>query len=521
MNSITIQQKKSFWQIRNSIQESLETLKNRLPDQERFQISRDIDTIKLGDWNIRRETILQSIFQTAISPIYSHHCIAPDAHITVTAHVKSDGLGDWQHAVRCAMNLIHSSTPLPNPSISIVCTVENLSERVSILRTSPVFSLGIPVVLLSETFGHSSDEEANEKATELVTRADLIIEVAKGTYLTNSRLPLPKSTPKLIVTEYGLTLGDEDTVLGFGPFQKGVLPPQIPEKKPLDHQELEQLLHERSHSPNYAFDFCYLKNRAKQLRFLALSCLASEPNAYIDVICPLAKLPSGEEADLPFIQNILPQLGVRFVSLIKKTKSGLITEEELELQEKGITLRVINPFLITSQDFLKLSSQARLVGCTGDESFSNSLTSLPIYEILPHKKKFFDGLLELLSTYNTMKKAHEFFSAVFNWNLHLNTIETIQALAGLCKNSDTRKQLHSFAQFAETYYCASRSVTHRVIEKITHKRFPELRKKEQETLEEFLKDKFTLAQTYEEIEQTLAKTFSSKFSRALSEQKES
>lgn len=95
--------------------------------------------------------------------------------------------------------------------------------------------------------------------------------------------------------------------------------------------------------------------------------------------------------------NFSPFAHVELVTYDPNGPSTTILYEN-KINPYGKTLRLINPFPLCNADFLRAISLSQLVvGCTGDLSFSEVLSQdkIPFYEVLLHKRPFWNGFIQL------------------------------------------------------------------------------------------------------------------------------
>jgi len=95
--------------------------------------------------------------------------------------------------------------------------------------------------------------------------------------------------------------------------------------------------------------------------------------------------------------EFLKQQGIAKIQIIK-IQEGRVTQEEISLSEKGKALRMINPFPLEQIDFhTLLTCTYPLVGCTGDHSFNEAVSfdRIPFYELRSAKTSFINHLIAL------------------------------------------------------------------------------------------------------------------------------
>lgn len=301
--------------------------------------------------------------------------------IAICGQVHTDGVGDYYHILHTAEQI---KKIFPTVHITIIPQFNHLQLPAA---------LKVPDPSQFDTL-LSLYDEIPQNYLDKIRTADLMLDVSS-----KSHFDKPKN--HLFISEYcdhHFAMGVAEEGLGIGVKDK----PTYQSLDRLSHSPLKSLLFDsqndtqapqRNYTQHHDLYSSYLKRGSyHQMAFLyTVAALSKEsPKPYLDVCIP----------DLDF--SILDMEGLKKFGIGKilsvKWANGQQIEIETVLSSKGKTLRLINPYPLTQEDFyLLMLNSLPPFGCTGDNSISETLSFdlFPFYEIMGVKGSFWDSMIRL------------------------------------------------------------------------------------------------------------------------------
>jgi hypothetical protein len=454
-------------------EEEIEQYCNELIEEERLSISRH-----------------KNIFSIATEHYYDTFDMK-GKKIVITGEVSRDGWGDYFQMWLTAINLAEL---FPESSLS-VCT--DIS-----FRTPPVLS------------------KRCQKAKDLVSAtefqaADLFIGIphaAKYPY------PKPAGKPAFNVEECGFPpVGG--FALGFDPHRWSYV--GLPLTKVSDANSLEELVHvplkayltagKRPFFIGYLkddYDSGTFKFEQRRASFI-LAAAASQANLSgdFDIICALDEL-------MKLDQKALMALNIgRVIALEPDHQGNLIEKQWLEIQPEGKTIRILNAFPLSNDDWMLLLKFCEpLVGCTGDMSFIEVLSNrkIPFYQIMYHKVEFVKQLIKLTGYIyqGQFVKLHKLFKTLLStlsdqYSLKENFSRDCAEI-GKMVDEEFVAEMHNLVDCVQKYYNANEILALRVKRALAQGEHPELKRLEQELLKRWMNEEITLEAACQQLQERVA-----------------
>jgi hypothetical protein len=388
------------------------------------------------------------IFDRTLSHLYKDIPPKFENGVFISAGIAEDGFGDFANLSNVA-NMV--AKEYPDDHIKMSCNFRNFNHM-SVAKPPPHIQKS-PNCESQIYYYHTdpeneedlakNDQMNQEKAEIDCKHASLIINVAATSEAVWNNLSNIRSK-SLIYREYARSKEDIGS-MGFGSFSVGGVFPEIGEKPDMSELQNSQLnkwlfdteISSQEQVKNYFehtnLNFAYIKD-IKSLEY-ALSALTAgiDKEKNVDLITPL---PSRNEAILrinlnPALQQQLLKNGVG--KIIICNKDGQF-EQNLSIDGKGISLRMIDPFPLTGSDFSTVMRNASgPIGCTGDMSLSEVIAmGSPIYYQAPgHKTHTMQMLCELrqFTSNKDNDKVTEYLKRAYVLSNYGNELVVNQSLA--------------------------------------------------------------------------------------------
>lgn len=328
-------------------------------------------------------------FDLATRALYSQ--LSEKLHIdtlVITGHVMGDGLGDFFSMLKTATTL---TTAFPNLKIKVMAHSNDI-ERLQRV---------VPEIPFSVTFF----TDLKELKTALKEQP-CALEIAFPIYTVTDR-----PSHIYLLTEYGCRseMAHRPPVMGLEPHQEGIFinpPTNQTSELSLEDDFINQRLfgttrpsqeEMKAYFADHQLYFGHIpKSMGQQLSFIYTILTQTQQRAQDLTLCIAVddnRTKLGELLDHSFLK----ECGIK--KIISHQKSSSQQEPlEIDIQESGKTVTLINPFPLNHRDISQLLHCSEpLKGCTGDLSFSETIAEgIPFYDIKQHKYDFFSSYTKLV-----------------------------------------------------------------------------------------------------------------------------
>ncbi|MES2122753.1 MAG: hypothetical protein V4492_08270 [Chlamydiota bacterium] len=433
-----------------------------------------------------------------------------DRNVTllITGYVQEDGLGDWAlmlHAARVIQE------KFPSFKIIIGAEVQGLSTRRDRFTSEEVtaFVWGVKDKRMGTVNFEDPDRDRIErdKCIEAASRATMVIELPHTSQ--NSSITFDSvAIPTVRIFESGAVAADLNTLLhmresaapfglGVSTFESGLIwkaPLESDvELSSLEDEWLKNILLDSSRE-DHILHFGYLHYAS--VHFIA-ACIAADehnPKGTIDII--VSDNFSNPEKIISAIQYLECFPEIKEIQAWKKDSIDKTTLYTSAI-EKGISIRLINPFPIPNRDMHKLIvCSSGFIGCTGEVSLAEVLSykRLPFYEVRGFKMPFLKSLTQIAREQKTNR-----FSPLVQY-LELLERGAYQLIPEYVNDPALFEELNQFCTHLKKEYDFNTFLTDIVMTRLGMHFFPKLKEIRNDLLEAFLKNEKTLSECYQEIE---------------------
>jgi hypothetical protein len=252
-------------------------------------------------------------------------------------------------------------------------------------------------------------------------------------------------------------------------------------------------------------DGAVFKSEQRRASFI-LAAAASQANLSgdFDIICALDEL-------MNLDQKALRALNIGCVIALEPDHQGnLIEEQRLEIQPEGKTIRILNAFPLSNDDWMLLLKFCEpLVGCTGDMSFIEVLSNrkIPFYQIVFHKTDFVKQLIKLTGYIyqGQFVKLHKLFKTLLSTLSHHYSLKKDFsrdcAEIGKMVDQEFVAEMHNFVDCVQKYYNANEILASRAKRALAQGEHPELKQLEQELLKSWMNEEITLEEACQQLQE--------------------
>jgi hypothetical protein len=482
------------------------------------------------------------IFNTMIKNLYLNiptHLLDIDKEIAVMGRVLGDGLGDY-YLQLSVINAIRQY--YPNLKTRLIATFsssnESSIERLKNIRMPDCefnfFSLG--GISLHPNFDVDSEnstdstpvkkvecskystllEQENSKLLKKTPSIFATIELPGQVYIDNDEIKELRENNYVKFSEYGYKN------LGLDPLDEGIIIKDLPKLLKLEDlkdEDLKQILFNTKY-PNISeindykeknsIYFCYIKKKICFQQVFIYSLVKSQANnkKRIDILLPLNKI-ALDWLNLDFLR----EQGVNQITLYIRTASG-IEKIQKKVSDQGKELRIIN-FSLSPEDTHILMIQELTVGCTGDQSFSETISfnRIPFYEILDHKEMFFMQFRKLVEKELPNSQLKDYLNLLKNLpRVEINEVteemlnQTLigsEKMAVYFSSSQLQLEINQISEIIRKNFSFQQSIKEIVARQLAHEKYPELADYENKLLYEDFYNEKNISLIWTEMQQKI------------------
>lgn len=376
--------------------------------------------------------IMKSILSIASTHLYDSFHIG-SKNIVVYCKI---GLG-WGDYFSMWLSAVNLKEQIPEANVAVCANLQNRGTP------PPLWNFHQNI----EDWSFTTPEQATQ-VEERLKEVDLIVIHPRG------KIPNLAEKPTLRIREMGYHPKD-DFALGLSPMSTKII--GIPKRSVSSLPSLERLSHPglKSKLACHPYYLGYLKgsstNELHRAGFV-VAALAShpDPSQDITIVCSLENMNWLSKEALQSLN----------VSRVVLSKGDSIEDQVLSIRPSGREVYIYDPFPISNEDWMLLLKFCEpLVGCTGDMTFIEVLANrkIPFYQILHHKRQFFESLQELAGYVyrEDFAKLHPFLSLLSNSLQEdvkvVDLSSACQEIGAMC-NAALLEEWRHFAEIIETRY---------------------------------------------------------------------
>ncbi len=441
----------------------------------------------------------------ALLSLYETIEVPKKKKVVLFTWVIPSGLGDYVAQYE-AMNLLKSA--LPDVDFFSITVLSSQMRKKNLLFTDNAFH----VFYQDEKELHVSN--FSNQVKELLSSCDFVLQLPTSYPHWEELVQTlrPKSYETLgeygfIDSQWAHPCKPHTRCMGLHFLEKGVFIKQMPSKKEAWKQipeRLQTLICRNDHVEDFLtktdFVFAYLITLPGTLVFFHL----------------LLTYFSSSEKDLtvgmPSLRSLLDILGRELISFssygISEITIGFDMKEYVyKTTSSGKQLRIVElSSLSLSESQLLCSASEDILGCRGDQSFSEAVSSdkLFYYDKPQHATPFLQDLLALaqnrLQEYPESIAFVESFLKAANHESNSNELEMLGRHMGkLLQNERAKKGLHKLNQIIKEEYSIGPVLPLIVKRSLLHGAYPDIRNKEELYMNGFLENKLSLAECLQNI----------------------
>lgn len=435
--------------------------------------------------------------------------------ITISGYVLADGRGDHVHMQKM-VKMLHKK--FPDRKINLITyAAENHKNN---LKPCDIANCKEDIKYLGEGRGNFDlpKIELSEEQIELIKNSGVWI-TGPISFVVSQNLVSIAKEKGVALHEYDLTSNiaaagsfGTEIQMGIGNkgkfFAEGIFIPKSKESKweNLSNDEIKNILFETKSPKKEEIEkylserqifFSYMSKNFYVMNFIQDALVFSQKDKPID-LCIINKqdlLGNLDELKETVTKSDNNIKSIKLISL----KTG--REETIEIASQGRELRIIDIKGVTKKDFKLLTSLSEpLIGCTGDHSFAQAISSgkIPCFEYPRHKSDFYRNYSYL---------AHEKFSN--NPVLYNYVVKKIDELSTQVKTitpeekSALIEQAHELASMIREKFAFNHTFTGMVNEKLCCQADQDIKNLKASLEEQFVKGEKTIEQVEEELKNIL------------------
>ncbi len=200
---------------------------------------------------------------------------------------------------------------------------------------------------------------------------------------------------------------------------------------------------------------------------------------------------------LKFI-NMFEKYEIEELKLIKDDKETIVWKNA---HETGKKITLLDPFPLHNAEFIQyIKESERVVGCTGDSSFSQVIAAgkIPFYELAIHKKLFWKSIIDLVR-YCLGEE-----STFFKYLEASQKTNFSEEIAKLLRNNEIYDEIEILKDFIKNFYNFEKKFIALVNHHFLVNAYPTIVEFESALINEFINDQITAKQLYEQAKERVS-----------------